>query len=84
MSVRVGDSSRRSEEIVKKVKNSAFKFDYYYLFRKCSLNCTHAYALCELELACMKMAHTQNRSPGAIQACTNSDTLIDKPTNRFT
>ena len=30
MSVRVGDSSRRSEEIVKKISNCTFPCDYYY------------------------------------------------------
>ena len=30
LSVRVGDSSRRCEEIVKKISNSAFECDYYY------------------------------------------------------
>ena len=29
--VRVGDSSRRSEEIVKKILNCVFECDYYYI-----------------------------------------------------
>ena len=32
LSVHVGDSSRRCEEIVKKISNSAFECDYYYYY----------------------------------------------------